>query len=90
MNRLLIVLALILAFISTSTFAAERVQGHWKDTDHDGYKDTYVEPYYRSNRNDNPYDNYSTKGNINPYTEKKGSVDPYRQNNSYDPYNPYK
>lgn len=33
---------------------------------------TYVQPYYRSNSNSVKYDNYSSKGNYNPYTGKKG------------------
>ena len=42
---------------------------------------TYVQPHYRSAPNRNPYDNWSTKGNVNPYTGKKGyrnPVDVYR------------
>lgn len=33
---------------------------------------TYVAPHYRSSKNKSSYDNYSTKGNRNPYTGKKG------------------
>ena len=35
-------------------------------------KGTYVPSYYRSNTNKTKLDNYSTKGNINPYTGKRG------------------
>lgn len=35
---------------------------------------TYVAPHYRSNSNSVKYDNYSSKGNYNPYTGKKGYV----------------
>jgi hypothetical protein len=33
----------------------------------------YVEPHYRSAPNKTQKDNYSTKGNVNPYTGKKGT-----------------
>lgn len=36
---------------------------------------TYVIPSYRSSPNKVKYDNYSSKGNYNPYTGKKGSVE---------------
>ena len=34
---------------------------------------TYVKPHYRSNPNSYKTDNWSTKGNYNPYTGKKGT-----------------
>ena len=34
---------------------------------------TYVAPHYRSSPNRTKADNYSTKGNINPYTGKRGT-----------------
>lgn len=45
-------------------------------------------PHYRSTPNSSRYDNYSTKGNYNPYTGKKGSVDPYRQTYAPSSYSP--
>lgn len=45
---------------------------------------TYVAPHYRSNPNSTTLDNYSTKGNINPYTGQPGTKNPYP--NSYDSY----
>ena len=38
---------------------------------------TYVAPHYRSRPNSSTYDNYSTKGNVNPYTGKVGTRNPY-------------
>lgn len=35
---------------------------------------TYVAPHYRSSPDRTKYNNYSSKGNYNPYTGKKGSV----------------
>jgi hypothetical protein len=47
--------------------AVVRVRGYYRK---DG---TYVQPHYRSNPDGNPYNNWSTKGNINPYTGKVGT-----------------
>ena len=38
---------------------------------------TYVAPHMATNPNGTKLDNYSTKGNVNPYTGKEGKVDPY-------------
>ena len=43
------------------------VRGHQRK---DG---TYVKPHYRSHQNGLPQDNFSAKGNVNPYTGKRGS-----------------
>jgi hypothetical protein len=57
---------------------------------------TYVQGHYRTAPNSSQYDNYSTKGNYNPYTGQAGTVEPqptyqspsYPNNrSSYDPYN---
>ncbi|WP_143273357.1 hypothetical protein [Azospirillum palustre] len=45
---------------------------------------TYVQPHLSTPRNDNPFDNYSTRGNVNPYTGQAGTVNPYAV-----PTNPY-
>jgi hypothetical protein len=37
---------------------------------------TYVAPHHATNPNGTKADNYSTKGNVNPYTGKVGSVAP--------------
>lgn len=39
---------------------------------------TYVAPHVRSSPNSSKLDNYSTKGNVNPYNGRTGTVDPYR------------
>lgn len=75
-----VVLAAVAAVIAFSTVADARdtyVRGY---TRKDG---TYVAPHYRSAPDRNPYNNYSSRGNINPYTGEQGTVDPeprsYRQ-----------
>jgi len=39
---------------------------------------TYRPPHVRTSPNNTKMDNWSTKGNTNPYTGKKGTVDPYK------------
>ena len=40
---------------------------------------TYVAPSYRTNPNPTRVDNWSSKPNVNPYTGKTGTKDPYKQ-----------
>lgn len=47
-----------------------RVQGYTKRNG------TYVKPHYRTAPNATKSDNWSTKGNINPYTGKAGTKNP--------------
>jgi len=56
---------------------------------------TYVAPHRATNPNSTRSDNWSTKGNVNPYTGKEGTVDPYASpsttsNSTYQPYRPKK
>lgn len=37
---------------------------------------TYVKPHYKSSPDKSRYNNYGTKGNVNPYTGKKGTRKP--------------
>lgn len=50
---------------------------------------TYVQGHYRSSPNSNVYDNYSTQGNVNPYTGVHGykSFDSYNQGLRNNPFN---
>lgn len=36
----------------------------------------YVQPHSKSSPDKSRYNNYDTKGNVNPYTGKKGTKDP--------------
>lgn len=62
-----------LAGFISSAEAATRVRGYYKPS-----TGRYITPHYRSSPNSNRFDNYSTKGNYNPYTGKKGTVSPFR------------
>lgn len=51
----------------------------WSDTYVHGHtrKDgTYVQPHYRSSPNSSYNDNWSVRGNTNPYTGKSGTLPP--------------
>lgn len=63
----------ILALLISSISQAEYVQGHYTQSG------TYVQGYYRSEADSNPYNNYSARGNTNPYTGSQGTVNPYSQ-----------
>src|SRR5450631_3825258 len=40
---------------------------------------TYIEGHYRTTPDSTPMNNYSTQGNVNPYTGQAGTVNPYAQ-----------
>ena len=52
---------------------------------------TFVQPHHRTPPNDSLFDNYSSKPNVNPFTGKPGTVDPYqpRQRDRY-PNDPFR
>ena len=53
------------------------VHGHFKSNG------TYVEPYYQSSPDSTKLNNFSTQGNINPYTYQLGTVNPYSEPEPY-------
>ncbi len=67
----ILALSLLALFLTFEANASNHVSGY---TRRDG---TYVAPHYRSDANSSRFDNYSTKGNTNPYTGERGYVDPY-------------
>lgn len=89
------IVSFIMILFPQVSFSDEFVQGYMKS---DG---TYVQGYYRSDPDGTVRDNYSYKGNVNPYTGAVGT-DYYRNNPtsqyydgggssqpSYQPYQPY-
>lgn len=68
-----LLLLLVLLTFTNITFADVWVNGY---TRRDG---TYVSGHYRSSPNSTRLDNYSSRGNFNPYTGKVGSTNPYNQ-----------
>lgn len=67
------VLVLGLFSFAGNAGAASRVRGYYKPS-----TGSYVAPHYRTSPNRSRFDNYSAKGNYNPYTGKSGTVDPLR------------
>ena len=65
-----ILLAVLVLILSTVAFADTHVNGYYKQNG------TYVEPHYRSSPNNTTTDNFSTKGNVNPYTGQEGTRNP--------------
>lgn len=74
-TRLIVsVMALTLLFgMATDAGAATRVKGHTRKNG------SYVAPHYRSNRDNSKSNNYSSKGNTNPHTGKRGTKDPSKK-----------
>ncbi len=73
-----IILGLSLAVGLLSPFSSVeaktiKVKGYFKPS-----TGTYVMPSYRTSPNRTKLDNWSTKGNYNPYTGKKGYVNLYK------------
>ena len=66
----------ILLFTSISMFADEYVNGYYKSNG------TYVDSYMKSSPNNTKSDNFSTYGNVNPYTGQAGTK-------TYSDYNNY-
>jgi opacity protein-like surface antigen len=70
MKRTLIFAAILLG-VSTAVLAG--------DVYHKGYvtkSGTYVAPHYQTAPDSSKYNNYSTQGNVNPYTGQAGRVNP--------------
>lgn len=78
-----LVIGLVMLSVAAPALAQVRVKGY---TRKDG---TYVAPSVRSAPNSSVYDNYSTKGNVNPYTGKSGTVDPNAPKPAPKPKSPY-
>lgn len=76
MRATLIAAAIALLFATSAADADQRVKGYTKKNG------TYVAPHYRSSANGVKFDNYTTKGNTNPYTGQKGYKDPYAPKHS--------
>lgn len=66
----LVLVTLMLALVSSVHAGTTKVKGYTKK---DG---TYVAPHSRTTPDKSKQNNYSTKGNMNPHTGKKGTVDP--------------
>jgi hypothetical protein len=73
-----------IAFLSASAFARDVYVAP-----HVTKNGTYVEGHHRTAPDSSRVNNYSTQGNVNPYTGQTGTVNPYSQPRSYQPYQGY-
>jgi len=62
-----LIIAVATALASTAALADQYVNGYYRQ---DG---TYVAPHYQTSPNQYRYDNYSSQGNVNPYTGQRGN-----------------
>lgn len=71
MKKLVLILT-ALCFLSSPAFARYQ-RGYYKPSSR-----AYVGGHYKTRSDGIRSNNYSTKGNFNPYTGKKGYASPYR------------
>ena len=81
LKRLFVIFLLFyicLEFVSAQTNPNHvRVSGYYRKNG------TYVQPYFRTAPNSTKNDNFSTKGNVNPYTGKPGWIEPDSKYNTF-------
>jgi hypothetical protein len=75
LGRIVLAAAVTLTAASPSR-ADEYVHGYYRSNG------TYVQPYFRSDPDGNPYNNYSYPGNLNPYTGQVAPRNPVPAENS--------
>jgi uncharacterized protein YxeA len=77
MKKILYTLFTLVLLVSFSTNIAEartiKVKSYYKPS-----TGKYVNTYYKTSPNKTKLDNYSTKYNYNPFTSKKGYVNPFK------------
>lgn len=68
MKKILIIFTALFMFnmFAMNTFAYKHVRGYFKSNG------TYVAPYYKTSPDSYKYNNWSTNGNYNPFTGKRG------------------
>lgn len=82
-------ISLLLLFFSCLGFVfAQTNSKHIRVSGYTRKDGTYVQPYFRTAPNSTLMDNFSTKGNVNPYTGKPGWINPNSKYNTfyYDTY----
>lgn len=68
-----LILTALICVLPSLVLADTHVKGYTKK---DG---TYVAPHVRSSPDKSKDNNYGTKGNVNPYTGKPGTKDPFKK-----------
>jgi uncharacterized protein YxeA len=72
MKKLMVVI--ILSIITVTCFGATLVKGHYNKK-----TGKYINTYYKTRSDHSRLNNYSTKGNVNPFTGKKGDKKTYNK-----------
>ncbi len=66
MKKLLVLTSLLFLLVQASAFAYQHVSGYTRSNG------TYVNSYYRSDPDSTQTNNWSTEGNVNPFTGEAG------------------
>lgn len=78
MKKILFSLIALLLVVSYSLVSVPRAEALQRVKGYTTKKGTYVAPHFKSSPNKSKFDNFSTKGNINPFNGKKGTVNPFK------------
>lgn len=86
---LLVLLASVLLCVTAFAEGSHRTKGYYRDSDGDGYKETYVAPHQSTNPDSSLRNNYNYPGNYNPNsgTITPGNPDTYERSHKHK--NPY-
>jgi hypothetical protein len=79
--RTLAIGSVALLLLASPAFAQYGTGSNPNSHSNGGYttnRGTYVQPHQSTNPNGTQYDNYGTRGNVNPYTGKAGTRTPSR------------
>ncbi len=84
MKKMMIFLLAAFIGVTSAAWASDvYVRGYYKDTNGDGFKDTYVQPYHRTSPDNSQMNNYGYPGNFNP-NRQEITPQPRQQHN--DPF----
>jgi len=84
MKKLIVLTLAFILVVPILTFASDvYVHGYWKDTNHDGVKDTYVQPYHRTSPDNTIRNNYDYPGNYNPNSGQITPGNPYESSHKH-------
>lgn len=72
MNKLLVLLLLFVFALPSFAYSTTSTRGYYRKNG------TYVQPYRRTSPDDTRSNNFSTMGNYNPYSGKKGYRPTYK------------
>lgn len=77
---------LVLAVLALGFATGAMAQGSHYVRGYTRSNGTYVAPHYQTNPNSTTLDNWSTRGNVNPYTGQAGTRNPYSSGSTYGGY----